>query len=76
LPSMFSFFSPETTALLTTVHADARRELLAAEAKQPLPLPKTAVSTEIARAILDAAAAGERDPERWKQAALAKAVWA
>jgi hypothetical protein len=73
---MFRHFSPETTALLTTVHADALEELMAAEGGEALSLYAEVVSTEIARAILDAASTGERDPKRLKQAALSQVALA
>jgi hypothetical protein len=73
---LFRHVSPETTAILTAVHADALQELMAAEGTESLPLYKAIVSTEIARAILDAASTGERDPSKLKQAALSQAAWA
>jgi hypothetical protein len=73
---MFRHFSPETTALLTTVHADALEELIAGEGGEVSPLYKEVLSTEIARAILDAASMGERDPKRLKQAALSQVALA
>jgi hypothetical protein len=75
LLGMFSHFTPETTAILVSAHLAALEELLAKERDEALPLYKAVVSTEIARAILDAASMGERDPERLKQFAIAHAAY-
>ena len=71
---MFSHFGPETTALLTGVQQSALEEWAAGRPESDSPMLRALVEASIARAILNAAAAGERDPERLKQVALAEAA--
>jgi hypothetical protein len=66
---MFSHFTPQTVELLSAVQKAALQEW---EATEPdvTPLLKGFAEVSFARALLDAAASGERDPGRLKNAAL------
>ena len=68
---MFSHFTPQTVELLSAVQKAALQEW---EATEPdvTPLLKGFAEVSFARALLDAAASGERDPERLKNAALSQ----
>jgi hypothetical protein len=66
---MFSHFNPETVTLLTSVQRAAIQEWAAAE-PDASPMIRALAETQIARAILEAASAGERDRGKLKQAAL------
>src|SRR4051794_3101995 len=69
LGDMFSHFTPETVELLTAVQKAAMQEW---EAAMPdaTPMLKALAEVSVARALLEAAASGERDPERLKKVAL------
>src|SRR5215207_7422510 len=60
---MFSHFSPDTVALLTSVQDSALGEWVAAEPAAS-PALKAIVEVAVARKLLDLASMGERDPER------------
>ena len=68
--AMFSHFTPETVELLTTVQKAAVQEWEATKT-DATPMLKALAEVSVARALLDAAASGDRDPERLKNAALA-----
>ena len=66
---MFSHFTPQTVELLTAVQKAALQEWEATEPASTPPL-KAFAEVSFARALLGAAASGERDPERLKNTAL------
>jgi len=68
---MFSHFNPETIVLLTGVQKDVLRELVPCNA----PMLRALAEVAIARSILEAAADGERDPERLRKKAIAEAAF-
>jgi len=68
---MFSHFTPETVALLTSVQDSALEEWAAAEPAAS-PALKAIVRVAVARKLLDLASMGERDPERLRKAALSR----
>ena len=68
---MFSHFTPETVALLTSVQNSALEEWAAAEPAAS-PALKAIVGVAVARKLLDLASMGERDPERLRKAALSR----
>jgi len=68
---MFSHFTPETVALLTSVQTSALQEWAAAEPAAS-PMLKAVVGVAVARKLLDLASMGERDPERLRKAALSR----
>ena len=68
---MFSHFTPETVALLTSVQNSALEEWAAAEPAAS-PMLKAIVGVAVARKLLDLASMGERDPERLRKAALSR----
>ena len=72
---MFSHFTPQTVELLSAVQKAALQEW---EATEPdvTPLLKGFAEVSFARALLDAAASGERDPERLKDAARSEMAFA
>jgi hypothetical protein len=72
---MFSHFTPQTVELLTTVQKAAMQEWQATE-PDATPMLKALTEVSIARALLDAAASGERDPERLKDAARSEMAFA
>ncbi len=69
---MFSHFNPETIVLLTGVQKDVLRELVPCNAS---PMLRALAEVAIARSILEAAADGERDPERLRKKAIAEAAF-
>jgi hypothetical protein len=73
--AMFSHFTPQTVELLTTVQKAAMQEWEATE-PDATPMLKALVEVSFARALLDAAASGERDPERLKNAARSEMPFA
>jgi hypothetical protein len=68
-------FTPETVTLLTSVQRAAIEEWAAAE-PDASPMLRALAETQIARAILEAASAGERDRAKLKQAALTEISFA
>ena len=68
---MFSHFTPETVALLTSVQDSALEGWVAAEPAAS-PALKAIVGVAVARKLLDLASMGERDPERLRKAALSR----
>jgi hypothetical protein len=72
---MFSHFNPETVTLLTSVQRAAIEEWAAAE-PDASPMLRALAETQMARAILEAASAGERDRAKLKQAALTEISFA
>src|SRR3954471_14530167 len=68
---MFSHFTPETVALLTSVQ-DSTLEEWAAGEPAASPALKAIVGVAVARKLLDLASMGERDPERLRKAALSR----
>ena len=72
---MLSYFNPETIALLTSVQRTAIEEWAAAE-PDASPTLRALAEIQIARAILEAASAGERDRAKLKQAALTEISFA
>jgi hypothetical protein len=75
MTKMFSHFNPETVTLLTSVQRAAIEEWAAAE-PDASPMLRALAETQIARAILEAASAGERDRGKLKQAALTEISFA
>jgi hypothetical protein len=73
--AMFSHFTPQTVELLTTVQKAAMQEWEATE-PDATPMLKALTEVSVARALLDAAASGERDPERLKNAARSEMAFA
>jgi hypothetical protein len=71
---MFSHFTPQTVELLTAVQKAAMQEWEATE-PDATPMLKALTEVSVARALLDAAASGERDPERLKNAALSESAF-
>src|SRR5215218_3551756 len=71
---MFSHFSPDTVALLTSVQDSALEEWAAAEPAAS-PVLKAFVEVAVARKLLDLASMGERDPERLRKAALSEVMF-
>ena len=71
---MFSHFTPETVALLTSVQDSALEEWGAAEPAAS-PMLKAIVEVAVARKLLDLASMGERDPERLRKAALSQVAF-
>jgi hypothetical protein len=72
--AMFSHFAPQTVELLTVVQQAALQEWEATE-PDATPLLKAFAEVSFARALLNAAASGERDPERLKNAALSESAF-
>jgi hypothetical protein len=68
---MFSHFTPETVALLTSVQDSALEGWVAAEPAAS-PALKAIVGVAVARKLLDLASMGERDPERLRKAAISR----
>ena len=71
---MFSHFTPDTVALLTSVQNSALEEWVAAEPAAS-PALKAIVEVAVARQLLDLASMGERDPERLRKAALSQVAF-
>jgi hypothetical protein len=71
---MFSHFTPDTVALLTSVQTSALQEWAAAEPAAS-PMLKAIVEVAVARKLLDLASLGERDPERLRKAALSEVIF-
>ena len=71
---MFSHFTPDTVALLTSVQTSALQEWAAAEPAAS-PMLKAVVEVAVARKLLDLASLGERDPERLRKAALSEVIF-
>jgi hypothetical protein len=71
---MFSHFTPETVALLTSVQDSALEGWVAAEPAAS-PALKAIVGVAVARKLLDLASMGERDPERLRKAALSQVAF-
>jgi hypothetical protein len=71
---MFSHFTPQTVALLTSVQDSALEQWAAAEPAAS-PMLKAIVEVAIARKLLDLASMGERDPERLRKAALSQVAF-
>ena len=67
-------FHPQTVELLTAVQKAAVQEWEATE-PDATPLLKAFAEVRFARALPDAAASGERDPERLKNAALSESAF-
>jgi len=71
---VFSHFTPDTVALLTSVQTSALQEWAAAEPGAS-PMLKAVVEVAVARKLLDLASMGERDPERSRKAALSEVTF-
>ena len=71
---MFSHFTPDTVALLTSVQKVALEDWAILE-PAAAPMLKAAVEVAVARKLLDLASTGERDPERLKKAALSEVTF-
>jgi len=71
---VFSHFTPDTMALLTSVQTSALQEWAAAEPAAS-PMLKAVVEVAVARKLLDVASMGERDPERLRKAALSEVMF-
>jgi hypothetical protein len=72
--AVFSHFTPDTVALLTSVQKVALEEWAILE-PAAAPMLKAAVEVAVARKLLDVASTGERDPERLKKAALSEVTF-
>ena len=66
---VFSHFTPDTVALLTSVQKAALEEWAVLE-PAAAPMLKAVMEVAVARKLLDVASTGERDPERLMKAAL------
>ncbi|MFL5078336.1 MAG: hypothetical protein ACJ8DU_00135 [Microvirga sp.] len=71
---MFSHFTPDTVALLTSVQSSAIQEWAAAEPAAS-PMLKAIMEVAVARKLLDLASMGERDPERLRKAAVSEVMF-
>src|SRR3954471_11491360 len=71
---VFSHFTPDTVALLTSVQTSALQEWAAPEPAAS-PMLKAVVEVAVARKLLDLASLGERDPERLRKAALSEVIF-
>jgi len=72
---MFNHFNPETVVILNRAQKAAMKEWEATEPSASSML-RALAEASVARAILAAAASGERDPVRLKQAALSEMAFA
>ena len=72
---MFNHFNPETVVILTRAQKAAMKEWEATE-RSASSMLRALAEASVARTILAAAASGERDPERLKQAALSEMAFA
>jgi hypothetical protein len=71
---MFSHFTPDTVALLTSVQTSALQEWAAA-GPAASPMLKAIVEVAVARKLLDLTSLGERDPERLRKAAFSEVIF-